>query len=318
MDICTITDFREALRNPDLHFASIGDIIPDSSTFCRTTLFAECRALLHGQPIMLYAPISAKSLDYALRAMGAMRFTSEGDLRPLRILADEMLRPGAAGRCTIVMERLPYGETLEELLNGNCHDHLLRGLDELEQRMRHFDLSHNNLIPKSIIVDDDYRWWPIRQYYTTSNFGGDESALTALRTKIGRTQHLSDVYSDPHDEQQNNRRYHALIEGRRRRISDEGIGFEDENGDLVIACQYAWVDDFTEGRSVVISPDNRVGVIDKQGAYIIPMCYDDIVFDVQTGISEVYNGALVAHFDYTGKQLDEWQERCSNVEEEHV
>ena len=63
MDICTITDFREALRKPDLHFASIGDIIPDSSTFCRTTLFAECRALLHGQPVMLFAPISAKSLD---------------------------------------------------------------------------------------------------------------------------------------------------------------------------------------------------------------------------------------------------------------
>ena len=317
MNICTMTDFREALRRPGQYFTTLTDIIPDTATFGRTTLFAECRAQLHGKPVMLYAPITTTSIEHAMRAKGTMRTADSRDFITVEILHNELLCPRSDMRCTIVIERLPYGETLDELLRDNADTQLQQGIDELMQRMHYYNISHNNLTSKNIIVDDDYRLWPIRQYYTTSGAGGDEASFATLRTKIKQRQLLSDIYADPHDETQNRRRYHALIEGRRRRISDEGIGFEDENGKLVIACQYAWVDDFAEGRAVVISHDNRAGLIDKQGAYIIPMRYDDIVYDVQTGISEVYDGEVVAHFDYEGKQLDEWQERHAEAEYEY-
>ena len=65
MDYCSIQDFHNALHDTD-HFATIRPHYIEG--LCRTTHFAECRAVVESVDVLLHAPITNKAMALAERA----------------------------------------------------------------------------------------------------------------------------------------------------------------------------------------------------------------------------------------------------------
>lgn len=79
----------------------------------------------------------------------------------------------------------------------------------------------------------------------------------------------------------------AFFKNGMRTVKDDNglVGFENENGELVIPCQYEWARDGgfnDDGLCAVaqISENNELvmGVIDKTGKVVVPIIYDDAGF----------------------------------------
>ncbi len=99
-----------------------------------------------------------------------------------------------------------------------------------------------------------------------------------------------------------------LVEGLRRISTPDGVGFEDEHHNVVIAPRWQWADDFREGRAAVMNHDGLMGLINRHGEEVIPVIYNDIQYSATTGESWVSNGHGWALFDYCGVQITDWQE----------
>jgi hypothetical protein len=77
-------------------------------------------------------------------------------------------------------------------------------------------------------------------------------------------------------------------------------------GNILIEAIFRDATDFLEDRSIVTTHDNKMGIIDRKGRYIVEPLYDSIDFDVDDGISIVTNGNQSAKFDYFGTQITPW------------
>ena len=311
MDLCNVNDFRFAINNPEVYLNELRDIRADATTLTRTTHFVECRAQLHRRDVMLYAPITPKALPIAQQA--ARCFANGGnELFTQTIYRDELhctLLDHLP--CAIVLEYIPRGITLKEAIYTHCRDKLLEGAADLEQRLRNAGVSHNHLTPQNIIIDKDGVWHPIRQYYTTAGVGGDIEDFELLREEIRRDSLPPANQDIGHNEEL----LDPIFEGRKMVCRTEGVGFENEDGDIVIACQYLCAANFQENRATVMSHDKRMGLIDRDGNYIIPLQYDIVEYNVDTGNSWVRNSHQWALFSYTGIQITDWMDRDMITEE---
>jgi hypothetical protein len=99
-----------------------------------------------------------------------------------------------------------------------------------------------------------------------------------------------------------------LCENRVQIKEGDLVGFADEAGNKVIECKYLWASDFAEQRALVATPQRRMGLIDNFGNEIIPAIYDEVIYDVKTGHSEVTLSGQRAEFDYLGVQLSEFRD----------
>lgn len=325
MNRCSIFEFRNAVTMPTLLLAKLRSADMDHTSLTRTRYFAECCATIDDDEINIYAPLEDESLHLAHRAnLALQRPYREGFVR-LEILDNEMQHTALddthatiSGRCTLIVERMPEGNPLMNVINSMSRQELLLGLEELDARLKHHDISHNNLKLENIIVDNYGRWHPIRQYYTCRGYGGDSNSFEMLREIIYKyTTPLESVDISKLEPWCNRPTVEldALLEGRRQLRTAEGIGFEDESGEVVIAPQYLWASDFMENRATVRNRDNRMGVIDRMGKEIIPTIYDSVEYSVESGKSIVRCNGLVAIFDYNGLQITPWHERDSVVTE---
>lgn len=71
---------------------------------------------------------------------------------------------------------------------------------------------------------------------------------------------------------------------------------------MVIPSHFLWANDFHEGRAEVQTAEG-MGLIDKQGGYVIAPRYEIVEYDPATSISLVRLDGLWARFDYLGRQL---------------
>jgi hypothetical protein len=196
------------------------------------------------------------------------------------------------------------------------HKHLEQGLVELQNYLKEIDLSINNLKPENIIVDSDHHWHVIRAYYLSYDTDNDDAIFERLKELIALNA-LSDNFDNtgfacegfaPYGctTTADGRQLFAACEGLRRFTSSEGTGFEDEMGNILIEAIFRDATDFLEDRSIVTTHDNKMGIIDRKGRYIVEPLYDSIDFDVDDGISIVTNGNQSAKFDYFGTQITPW------------
>lgn len=318
MSTCSIFEFRNALCMPYKMFSTLKNIESLMDTLTRSKYFAECRIREHGGEALLYAPIDKESLRMAHRANMVLNSAYDNGFIRLEILNDEMLRVDAQSmqleqgtHSTLVIERLPEGRTLAEAIKSVSREELLRGLEMLDAELRRYDISHNNLSTDNIIVDCNNRWLPIRQYYTRRGYGGDTKALDALRELIA-TYHTPTATVDiSHDKpwcDMPNLNDSRLHEGRRRRITERGVGFEDEYGRMVIEDKYLAASNFMENRAMVTTKSMKMGLIDRNGREIIEAIYDQVRYSEDSGKSIVVCNKVCAIFDYNGKQLSKWVE----------
>ena len=318
MNRCTIFEFRNAVAMPNrlLTKLRIADI--DSSSLTRTRYFAECRATFEDDDILIYAPLEELSMHLVHDGNIALQQAYRAGFVRLEILDNELqhssfdtIHATASGRCPIIIERLPKGCTLEAAMLTMSRQQLLRGMEELDELLKMVDISHNNLSSQNIIVGDDGRWHPIRQYYTRRGYGGDVKGFKEIKKLI--IEHTTpmkevDISTIGPWAGRNIVEIDGMYEGRRKITTDEGVGFEDEFGEVVIKPQYLWASDFMENRAMVRTKENRMGLINRDGKEIIPTIYDSVEYSVDSGKSIVQCNNLCSIYDYNGQQLTVWHE----------
>lgn len=319
MKLCTIVDFRRAVRNPAQWLGQLSDArMADDAAICRSTLTADCRMSWRGREWLLSAPISLRAMERAERAAAVLRSLPGESMASYRILRDEILVDAATGsRCDAIAELLPAATRLSEAVAGFDADRLQAALDDLAQRLRRADISHNNLNADNIVIADDGIMHAIRPHYATRGAGGDDKALAEIGRYIAShalpsCTCLSDTtraYAAGAADKGSRDRIGNMFEERARIFRDGAYGFVDACGRTVIEPEYFWADDFREGRAAVQRFDGLMGLIDKTGREIIPAQYDIVEYDVQSGRSWVARGSRWARFDYSGAQLDPWRER---------
>lgn len=307
MDICSIVEFRQALTKPQDHFLTLANIEADLATLCRSRHFAECRACIDGRNAMIYAPISPTAISLAHNAISALRNINSAFATKITLHACELRRNNGT-TCSILVEWPPYGTPLTEALFMTSCKRLLSELDDLSKSLRNNNISHNNIKPENLIVDNRGHWHLIRQYYSTPTLSGDDSGIEGLRQLISNNG-LADIDNNTLCESMAKYTTRNRLIEHRRKIEQNGlVGFADEDDNIVVDCQYLSATNFIEHRSVVTLMDHRVGVIDIDGNAIIEAKYDAIKYDVESGESWAFLGDKAAKFDYLGKQLGEWQD----------
>ena len=275
MDYCSIQDFHNALHATD-HFATIRPRYIEG--LCRTTHFAECRAVVESCDVLLHAPITNKAMALAERAYAILHGERGELIGNLSILHREL-----NNHTSIILEDIPQGEILASAMLTMSQDKLLRGLKEFEERMRRADISHNNLRKQNIVVDRNGYWHPIRLYYTTIGYGGDSRELETLCAEIKRVAPVDDCLNEPLSAYRTE--YIPLREGLRRTVTKEGVGFTDEEGNMVIAPRYAWASDFDEGRAMVMTVEKKMGLIDTSGREVLKAEYEIVEYSAKDGNS---------------------------------
>lgn len=309
MDICTVNDFREALAAPEQHFRTINsDIKADLTTLCCTTHFAECKVLHREHELMLYAPITSRAMKLARRAQKALMTAFESHLRTMMILRSEMKCHSKMDQeCPIIVEDISGLTPLDKGLNLSKILNFKSGIEELAAMLKYYDISHNNLTTGNILFDDNGRLYPIRQYYTTMGFGGDNLAFGEILTEImshipKKRNNIEELFK--YDTKRLKKAH--IVENRQIFNTERGLGYKNERGKVVIEDIYSWATDFYEGRAV-IGKNNKFGVIDRDGKEILPLIYDHIDYDRTTCGFKVLLDKQVAEFNYSGEQITEWE-----------
>lgn len=263
-------------------------------------------------------PLTKSALRHIERLLPLKKHLMFDIVPQLTLLRGEMLitdpHTQQTAYCDILLEELRHGTPLKEALAESQADAVYASvLDEalyqLYEELQQADLSLNNLREENLILGNDNRLYPIRWHYATKGVGADESTFEALHAKLADAKAhgvLHEVASHRYHSVDNMLSgylgHRAMSEGLIAIENDEGWGFIDTRGDIVITPQYDWVDRFYEGRAEVQKGD-KMGLIDKQGRYIIPLSYPVVDYNHETGNSVVKRGEEWALFDYAGKQL---------------
>jgi len=315
----TLSDFRQALLAPDLHFATLAAVEPVKDAagipmLHRTTRFAEAQILRQGGRWLLFMPLSASAmLDVERTAVRLKRMRTDL-LTEYRLLPGEMAYADATGatrRTDLILQRLPEGMiAFEEALASYPRRMLLQALDTLQQGLRELHFTHRNLKDENLVWSRG-RFVPLRYHYARFGSGdGDAEAFETLRRRIGNLPDapvLSDVAApyEPSRRPAGHRWASHLFEGLICVEDDTGFGFVDAENRPVIASQFRWAGDFREGRAEVETPTG-MGLIDKQGGYVIPPEYEIVAYDAEKSVVRVRRDGQWALFDYLGRRLTEF------------
>lgn len=306
MRYCSYTTFVNAIRNPHALLRTLCDATFDIDTAEHTKHFAECHATVDRRNVTLYAPISHEAMTLAENAASIIRTTGDA-LGRFYILNRELLcNTTTSYYCPLVVEHRPVGTTLREALYTHSRGKLHRGMVMLRDTFTRYDISHNHLTLDNIVVDDHHTWHTTHNYYISRGAGGDDELFSHIAMLID-DRALPDAIAvhDSFAPYCANRQ--PLVGHRKRIVTQRGVGFEDESGNLVIEDIYLSATDFDENRAIVVTHEHKVGVIDRYGHTIIEPMYDDIEYDTDDGISHVRIGDRYADFDYNGVQTTEWR-----------
>lgn len=275
--------------------------------------------MLNNMPVILYAPINIGATALLHRASLALNGCIDADTTRMKILNDEIeISAINNSACLVAIEYLKSETTLHDVIPFGSRQRLLHAIDELEARLQTFDISHNNLTPQNLTIDNKGRLHPIRQYYTTKGFGGDSAALDNIREIIRsetpddmlpKEQTTNSIVCDNTHSYTTHLCPRGIVEG--RKAIQRGVlwGFEDEAGNEVISAQYSYASDFAEGRAMVADAKRKMGLIDRNGNTLIPIIYEVVEYDCESGNSWVRNNEQWALFDYNGTQITDWHDR---------
>lgn len=315
--MATIFAFRRALESPLTHFASLHSLQWLQSDVIRSTLFAEARILLDEREYLLLMPLSPISLRYVERFRALSLHLSESIVPELKVLRDEMYYEGSRGErmtCDILLEPLPHALPYSDAVAMAAEDRhyaevICDKLHRLEELLRAADISHRNLRKENLMIDGEHNIIPIRWYYATQGYGEDREALKQLREQIAVSLAEGTYLAEEYGTYSCSSAATACLHHRRMSEGliaiehNERWGFMDESGRVVIEPAFMWVNDFYEGRAEVMT-ECGMGLIDKQGTFIIPPRYKIVEFDHHSGCSNVLTESGWICFNYSGEIIE--------------
>lgn len=314
----TIFAFRKALESPTTYFATLGELQWVESEITCSTLFAETKIKLNGKLYLLLMPLLPSSLQYAELFVAKRYHLSLDRVPEMQILRNEMFYETIEGKraaCDMLLEPLPcalcYADAAATAAIDSIYAQvLLSKLHKLRELLLIADISHRAISERNLMIDDQHNIIPIRWYYATTGYGADCEAFETLIHSLA-----AKCYNEKIDilgEEARCRENRYMLKLMQRRKLSEGLiavehnrlwGFADECGRIVIHPKFDWVNDFYEGRAEVVC-GNRMGLIDRNGRFIISPKYRIVRYNHVTGCSDVMTDNGWALFDYSGNLID--------------
>ncbi|MEG1622678.1 MAG: WG repeat-containing protein [Alistipes sp.] len=321
----TIHTLITALALPAHSFSTLGALQPvcdatGTPQLCRRTYFMEAKVVWQGALYLLCCPLCSAAIPKIEQTVSQLKYIRSEHLLPCRILRQEMHYIDALGEeqtIDILLQALPEGVSLTEALHtGFDGQQLLAALDELEAEFQRIGFNHNNLTAENILVTAVGKLMAIRHYHARFDIGSDAEAFKALRQLVAENSFSGELHDLPAPTyritQPDFSHHHwvgRLSEQLIRIEEQSGYGFVDTSDIIVIEPHFLWADDFHEGRAAV-ETTSGMGLINKQGDYILKPCYEIVDYDDRTGETRVRLNGQWALFDYLGKQLSAFAPRA--------
>lgn len=311
----SIRHFTQALLTPDLSFRTLCEAraVTDGNgmpRLCRTTRFAEAEIRWNGRRWLLSMPLHPSAMHRIERLAAALRRIHSPALSGYRILPQELQCGGVAS--DLVLQEIPEGRPFAEMPQREYGAVLLAAIDALEAELQRVGFVHGNLKPSNLIWSGG-RFYPVRYHDAAIGVPGesDARAFEALREQIRTATGCDALHDAAADYAAGPRLAGHLWAGSPFEglvcVEDEtGYGYVDTDNRPVIAAQYLWAGDFHEGRAEVETATG-MGLIDRTGRYILPPCYEIVEYDPATSRIRARRGGQWAAFDYTGRQLTEFE-----------
>ncbi len=331
----TINLFKECLKHPNVHLSTLktAEVQSDHShnpEIWRTTHFAEAEIKVDGERYLLCMPLNEQAHLQSLNKSVDLSNMLSPALTSYTILSGEMIfvnREGRKERADLLLHRLPDGDTLYDFAEFASRGRLLQVIDSLESEFLRLGIKHNNLTPHNIIVGDDYSLTPIRYHYLEIVAEGDSCGeeFASLRDWVNTIVDVDCEENELSGEVTPSATLSSSLFSGYKHVSnpfEELVCVEDEDGYLYVNCQnkviidgrFKWAGDFHEGRAEV-ETEGGMGLIDKQGNFIIPAIYKIVDYDVDCGLSRVRKDDMWALFNYSGEQILPFEKRYIDDED---
>lgn len=314
----TLQIFTRGVLTPDLSLRTLTEARAVTEAgglprLMRTTRFVEAEITWRDSQWLLSMPLSPGALFAVERPASQLKRLNTDWLTEYRILPGELRWTDAAGcaqSCDLVLQHLPAGRPFSKVLYEKPTDELLAALDALQSALRELNFTHNNLRGDNLLWTGG-RFIPLRYHHASFNTpGGDDAAFEALREQVRQCADpmcVSDVTASytPLRRLTGHIRTGNVFEGLICVEDAGGFGYVDTDNNPVIPAQFDWAGDFREGRAEVETPTG-MGLIDRQGCYVIPPEYEIVKYDPVESVVYVRKNGLWAEFDYLGRQTSEF------------
>ena len=306
-----MTYFKEALSAPSLHFKRLRRVEPllrnGAPIVRRTHTAIESEIVLDGQRYLLFLPFHSKSIRHIHELEMETRERSRGPLIENRIFDEELTLVDSLGNkhlFDIVLQELPDGAIFSEAVNRYHTAYLLNAIRKMKERMDSIGFRHNNLNPANVIICDSGVARPLRYWYAeweeyTDNDISQLIELIDINCNDELDLALSYIACDYDEGYSATPRQRKGITALRK---GSRYAFIDEDGVPITRFVYSWVGDFCEGRAIV-TKGNKMGAINSEGRKVIPVIYNTLEFDVETGIFTATNDKYRYFLDYEGVRI---------------
>lgn len=305
-----MTYFKEALSAPTLHFKRLRQAEPllcNGEPIVRRTHSAiETEIMLAGKRFLLFLPFQRESLLHIEKLEMTAQNRSRGPLIENWILCEELTLRDSLGQkqsFDIILQKIPNGLMLKEAVHRYRTDDLIAALRSMKARMDAIGFRHNNLTPSNTLICEDGSAHPLRYWYAKWEIYSDNDI----------SQLIDFVESNRHDERNNALSQQLLQDSEAEYIATQSkgdnitrlyrghkYGFVDGDGVQITPFIYSWASDFCEGRAIV-ARNGKMGAIDSYGNKVIPVMYNNLKFDIETGSFTASRGHYNYLFDYEGK-----------------
>lgn len=302
--------FEMAIEAPAKYFRRLCNIRPriesGRALLRRTYLAVESVVEWNGSNYLLCMPFQRESLIHIENLEDKMCGVEASFLCHYQIFYNEMLAitsDGKVERVDVVLQELPDGFVLSDRSAYFSLAELSYKLTLLASEMRSVGFCHNNLRPENVVVGRDGTLHLLRYWYAEFGVEASDNFSTISET-LGLTLSLGELHDvgytyQTKPEPQSVRERDGMV----RFCRNGKFGFCDSDGIEVVAPTYNYACDFEEGRALVANEEMKMGVINKEGVAVVPIIYDDIVFDMEQGLFFAYKGDMLYRLDYCGELL---------------
>jgi hypothetical protein len=254
---------------------------------------------------LLYLPFRRESTLHIEQLEETAQERSRGPLIENHILYEELTLRDSLGhkhRFDVILQEIPCGLMLNDAVSLYRADDLTAAIESMKSRMDTIGFRHNNLSPSNIIICESGKARPLRYWYaeweTFSN--NDISELLDFINSNYNEESEPTIeclfVEDCEAEYNAAPRYGSAM----RLCRGSKYGFVDSDGVQITPFVYSWASDFCEGRAIV-AKNGKMGAIDNLGNKVIPVIYNTLEFDIETGIFTATRNTYRYLIDYEGK-----------------